>query len=56
MDLMACPHCGESQDQTEARVWHSLGHAEEIETECDHCEKPILVKANLYYEVCEVDD
>ena len=56
MDLMQCPHCGEEQDQSEAREWHSLTHGDEIETECDHCEKSIVVKANMAYEVCEPED
>lgn len=55
-DYMICPHCFESQDQSKPREWHSLGHADEIKTECDHCGKPIMVKANLHYEVCEVSE
>ena len=55
-DHMLCPHCGEEQDQSEAREWHGLQHADELNTECDHCKKPITVKANMAYEVCERED
>jgi hypothetical protein len=55
-DFMDCRHCGEEQDQTEAREWHSLGHSDDVDTECDHCGKSIRVTATMCYEVSEIED
>lgn len=39
-EQIKCPWCGEMNRD----LWdHGWGHREELETECGHCDKPILL-------------
>ena len=55
-DELNCPHCGHCQDQSNVRPWHSLGHADEIEHNCDSCRQPMTITANLYFEAKGIDE
>jgi len=53
---LLCPHCDKTLDQSEPREWHSLySDGDHVDTECEHCEKPIRVTAFIDYSAEEVE-
>jgi hypothetical protein len=48
-DREKCPHCGKVQTDLWDFDWDNDGHDghETVETECGHCEKPIVIRRTV---------